>query len=308
MEKLSGMRKYRILVAAVVGVVLVTIMIILFAKLTTIRPGHVGVSVVKCGQGGVSPNPIPTGYYWRSLFCEEVIEYPTNVQTLLLSKSPHEGRSMDESITVTSVEGLPVNLDVSLSFTLDPAKVPAIYTKYRNNIDHIAHNFIRQTIREYLQSVFAQFTAEQLYSTKREEARVEVQNFLAKRLSSEGFVVQQFTVNETRVPDAVVQAINAKVAMIQESQKAEAQVRKTEAEAKQRIAQAQGEAEAKKLSADAEAYFNKTVAASITPEYVQYKALERWNGELPQMMTSGSAVPFVNVPAAKPAIIAPKTK
>src|SRR5262245_5230031 len=268
--------------------------VVLMATLTTIHPGHVGVSVRKCGGGGVAPDPIPTGYYWRSLFCEEVVEYPTSVQTLVLSQNPHEGRPVDESITVTSSEGLPVNLDVSLSFTLDPSKVPAIYTKYRNTIDHIAHNFVRQTIREGLQSAFAQFTAEQLYSTKREESRVEVQKFLSDRLGREGFVIQQFTVNETRVPQAVVEAINAKVAMIQESQKAEAQVRKTEAEAKQRVAQAQGEAEARRLSADAEAYFNKTVAASITPSYVQYRALEKWNGELPQMM-GGNAVPFINV-------------
>lgn len=294
------MQKYRLIAASVAGVVVLIVAVLLVASLTTIHPGHVGVSVRKCGGGGVSSDPIPTGYYWRSLFCEDVVEYPTSLQTLVLSRSPHEGHAIDESITVTSSEGLPVNLDVSLSFTLDPAKVPAIYTKFRNTIEMIAHNFIRQTIREGVQSVFAQFTAEQLYSTKREESRVEVQNFLGKRLSTEGFVIQQFTVNETRVPEAVVQAINAKVAMIQESQKAEAQVRKTEAEAKQRVAQAQGEADAKRLSADAEAYFNKTVAASITPEYVQYKALEKWNGELPQMMGTG-AVPFVNVTAGKPA-------
>lgn len=293
------MNKYRLIAAGVAGVVVVIGGILMVATLTTIHPGHVGVSVRKCGGGGVSSDPIPTGYYWRSLFCEDVVEYPTSVQTLVLSKSPHEGQPIDESIIVTSSEGLPVNLDASLSFTLDPAKVPTIYTKYRNAIDVIAHNFIRQTIREGVQSVFAQFTAEQLYSTKREESRVEVQNFLTKRLGSEGFIIQQFTVNETRVPEAVVQAINAKVAMIQESQRAEAQVRKTEAEAKQRVAQAQGEAEAKKLSADAEAYFNKTVAASITPEFVQYKALEKWNGELPQMMGTG-AVPFVNVTSTKP--------
>jgi len=295
------MQRYRLIAAGIAGVVVVIVGIVFAAMLTTIHPGHVGVSVKKCGGGGVSSEPIPTGYYWRSLFCEDVVEYPTSVQTLVLSKNPHEGQSNDESITVTSSEGLPVNLDVSLSFTLDPAKVPAIYTKYRNAIEVIAHNFVRQTVREGAQSVFAQFTAEQLYSTKREESRVEVQNFLIKRLSAEGFVIQQFTVNETRVPDAVMQAINAKVAMIQESQKAEAQVRKTEAEAKQRVAQAQGEAEAKKLSADAEAYFNRTVAASITAEYVQYKALEKWNGELPQMMGTG-AVPFVNVSAAKPLV------
>jgi len=291
------MRKFK-LVGIGGGVVAFVIAIYMYASLTTIHPGHVGVSVKKCGGGGVSTDPIPTGYYWRSLFCEEVVEYPTSVQTLVLSKNPHEGAPIDESITVTSSEGLPVNLDVSLSFTLDPAKVPAIYAKYRNDIDVIAHNFIRQTIREGVQSAFAQYTAEQLYSTKREESRVEVQAFLTKQLGAEGFNIQQFTINETRVPDAVVEAINAKVAMIQESQKAEAQVRKTEAEAKQRVAQAQGEAEAKKLTADAEAYFNKTVAASITPEYVDYKALEKWNGQLPQMMGS-SAVPFVNVSAPK---------
>ena len=288
------MKKYRLIAAGIAGIVVVIVGIFMLASLTTIHPGHVGVSVKKCSGGGVSPNPIPTGYYWRSLFCEEVVEYPTNVQTLVLAKSALEGRPVDESITVTSSEGLPVNLDVSLSFTLDPAKVPAIYTKYRNDIDHISHNFIRQTIREGLQSVFAQFTAEQLYSTKREESRLEVQTFVTQHLGIEGFIIQQFTVNETRVPDAVVQAINAKVAMIQESQKAEAQVHKTEAEAKQRVAQAQGEADAKRLSADAEAYFNKTVAVSITPAYVQYRALEKWNGTLPQMMGTG-AVPFVNL-------------
>jgi len=294
------MKKYMLIAAGLAGLVVVIGGMLMVASLTTIHPGHVGVSVKKCGGGGVSSDPIPTGYYWRSLFCEDVVEYPTSVQTLVLSKSPHEGQSIDESITVTSSEGLPVNLDVSLSFTLDPSKVPAIYTKYRNDITVIAHNFIRQTVREGLQSNFAQFTAEQLYSTKREESRVEVQGFITKRLGAEGFIIQQFTVNETRVPEAVVQAINAKVAMIQESQKAEAQVRKTEAEAKQRVAQAQGEADSKRLSADAEAYFNKTVAASITPEYVQYKALERWNGELPQMMGGSGAVPFVNLNAAKP--------
>jgi regulator of protease activity HflC (stomatin/prohibitin superfamily) len=292
------MQKLRFIAAAGAAVAVLVVGVVLAASLTTIHPGHVGVSVKKCGGGGVSPNPIPTGYYWRSLFCEDVIEYPTNVQTLILAKDMSEGRAADESITVTSSEGLPVNLDVSASFTLDPAKVPTIYTKYRNDIAHISHNFIRQTMREGLQSVFARFTAEQLYSTKREESRVEVQAFLTEKLGAEGFVIQQFTVNETRVPEAVVQAINAKVAMIQESQRAEAQVRKTEAEAKQRVAQAQGEADAKKLSADAEAYFNKTVAASITPEYVEYKALEKWNGELPQMMGT-SAVPFVSVPAPK---------
>src|ERR1043165_5960305 len=101
------MRKYRLIAAAIAGVVVVIGGLLILASLSTIHPGHVGVSVKKCGGGGGSSNPIPTGYYWRSLFCEDVVEYPTSVQTLVLSRSPHEGRSVDESITVTSSEGLP---------------------------------------------------------------------------------------------------------------------------------------------------------------------------------------------------------
>src|SRR6185295_18500216 len=99
------MKNYRVIAAGIAGIVVLIGGILLVASLTTIHPGHVGVS----------SNPIPTGYYWRSLFCEDVVEYPTSVQTLVLSKSPHEGMSIDESITVTSSEGLPVSLDVSVS-------------------------------------------------------------------------------------------------------------------------------------------------------------------------------------------------
>jgi regulator of protease activity HflC (stomatin/prohibitin superfamily) len=298
------MKNYRVIAAGIAGIVVLIGGILLAASLTTIHPGHVGVSVRKCGGGGVSSNPIPTGYYWRSLFCEDVVEYPTSVQTLVLSKSPHEGMSIDESITVTSSEGLPVSLDVSVSFTLEPAKVPAIYTKYRNDISVIAHNFVRQTIREGLQSIFAQFTAEQLYSTKREESRLEVQAFLSKHLGIEGFVIQQFTVNETRVPDAVVQAINAKVAMIQDAQKTEQETRKIRALAEQKVAAAEGDAKAKRAMADAEAYYNKTVAGSVTAPLIQYKTLEvqmdairKWNGTMPYM--TGGAVPFINMSGVK---------
>src|SRR5438552_2956392 len=83
-------------------------------------------------------------------------------------------------------EGLPINVDVSLNFTLESARVPAIYVKFRGDLDHIKQMFMRQSVREGLQEVFAKYTAEQLYSTKRQEARVEVQKFLSERLGVEG--------------------------------------------------------------------------------------------------------------------------
>ncbi len=267
---------------------------VLYAKLEYVPPGHVGVSVQKCGGGGVQQTPIPTGYYWRALFCEEVVRYSVSLQTLVLARTRAEGQALDESITVTSSEGLPIGVDVSMSFTLDTPKVPAMYQKFRNDLDHIKHMFMRQTVREGLQETFSKFTAEQLYSTKRQEARVEVQKFLFDRLGADGFIIQQFTLNETRVPEAVVTAINAKVAMMQDAQRSEQEVRKSRALADQAVAQAEGQARAKRAIADAEAYYNTTVAKSLSNDFVQYKAIEKWDGKLPTM-TGGGALPFINL-------------
>ena len=294
----------RVMVTVVgVGFALVVVGAIVFAKLTVIDPGHVGVSVQRCsgaGGTGVRPTPIPAGFYWRELFCESVVEYPISLQTIVLTQRSTEGSVNDDSITVNSSEGMPINVDTSLSFTLDGAKVPMIYTKYRNDLDHIKHTFIRQTIRESLQATYARYSAEQLYSDKREISRAEAQKYLLEKLSEDGFVITQFTINETRVPEQVKNAINAKVAMIQDAQKTEQETRKIRALADQKVAAAEGDAKAKRAMADAEAYYNKTVAGSVTAPLIQYKTLEvqmdairKWNGTMPQM--TGGAVPFINL-------------
>lgn len=290
-------------IAMVVGVVVFFIALVVgvvcCAKLETIRPGHVGVSVAKCGnntQGtGVKKEPIPAGYYWRELICEEVLSYPTSIQTLILTKAHTEGSPNDDSITVNSSEGMPISVDTSMSFTLDGAKVPNLYTKYRNDLDHIKTTFLRQTIREALQATFAKYTAEQLYSSHKEKARAEAQQYLQEKLGVDGFVLAQFTVNELRVPEQVTRAINAKVAMIQDAQRSEQEVRKTEALAKQHVAEAEGKAKAKRAIADAEAYYNMTVAKSITPALIQYEGLRKWNGTLPHYLGGNAPMPFVQV-------------
>lgn len=266
------------------------------AKLEQIEPGHVGVSVKKYGGGKVSDKPIPVGYYWRELFCEQVIEYPISMQNLILDG--------DDSIAVTSSEGLNINLDIALNFALDPLRVPSIYERWRSEIGDIAHKFLRQTVREALQTTFAKYTAEELYSTKKEIARVEAEKILIAKLGPEGFVIAQFTLNRIEPPEAVVTAINAKVAMIQDAQRSEQEVRKKEAQARQKVAEAKGDADSTKARAEgeaasitvraqAQAAANLLLAKSITPELIQYEQTRKWIGILPQV--TGGSIPMLNI-------------
>lgn len=60
-----------------------------------------------------------------------------------------------------------------------------------------------------------------------------------------------------------------------------AEIKQAEAEAKKKVAVAEGDAQAKRIQADAEAYYNAQVASSLTPEMVQLKQVEKWDGKLP---------------------------
>jgi regulator of protease activity HflC (stomatin/prohibitin superfamily) len=265
-------------------------------KYERIEPGYVGVSVTKCSGGGVSQTPIPSGIYWRELFCEDVVEYPISMQNLILQGS--------EGIVVNSSEGLGVEVDTALNFTLEAAKVPGIYSKWRADIESISHKYIRQTIREGLQLTFAKYTAEELYSTKKEVARGEVEKYVVGKLAPEGFLLSQFTVNRIQPPAAVIEAINQKVAMVQQAQRSEQEVRKKQAEAAQAIAvaegaakavmaQASGEAESIRLRAEAQAKANRVLQESLTPALIEYEKMRRWNGQLPTYQGAGTPMIMV---------------
>ena len=61
---------------------------------------------------------------------------------------------------------------------------------------------------------------------------------------------------------------------------------------------AKGEADARLITARAEAKANLILRASTSPNVLQYRALERWNGKLP-VMNGGGALPMLTFDASK---------
>lgn len=66
-------------------------------------------------------------------------------------------------------------------------------------------------------------------------------------------------------------------------------MKKAEANAKIAVAQAEGNAKAMKIKADAEAYYNRTIAASLSSQIIQEDWIEKWDGKLPTYMTNGQS-------------------
>ena len=271
---------------------LVGLAIIIPSTFTYITPGNVGIVIHKLG-GGVDSRPLGPGLHFRNPLTTGIEEYPTYMQTLVLTRGGSEGAN--DEINVNSVEGQPVSLDVSLSFELEAAGVPNLYSTFRTDIASIQHGFVRQTIRQALQEVVGGQEIAAILGPKKAEVVNRTQALLSERLAPYGFVVKQFTVNEIRAPQSVMDAIGAKNVMQQQALTAQNELQKNIYQAQGDSIKAAGRAMAILAEARAQAEANQLLSQSITQTLVQYEMTKRWDGKMPQV--SGSAVPMIQLPA-----------
>lgn len=262
---------------------------------TYVSPGHVGIKIDRTG-GGVERVPLGPGIHGVVPMVSTVEEYPTYMQTMVLTRGRTEGSENNDEINVNSVEGQPVSMDVALSFELDGSRVPMLYQTFRTDIGHIQAGYMRQSVRQALQEVVGQEAIADLIGPKKAVVTAKVQALLTERLAPYGIVVKQFTINELRPPESVIQAINAKNVMAQQALTAENELKKNTFQAQGDSIKAAGRAKAITAEAEAQARANKLLSESITPTLVSYEMAKKWNGAMPQV--SGSAMPMIQMPGS----------
>jgi prohibitin 2 len=121
-----------------------------------------------------------------------------------------------------------------------------------------------------------------------------VQTLISQRLSQYGIIVKQFTINELRAPPAVIEAINQKNVMQQQSLTAENELQKNKFQAQGDSIKGAGRAKAILAEAEAQAKANILLSQSITPTLVSYEMAKRWDGKMPQV--TGGAMPMIQMP------------
>ena len=277
--------------------ILAAVLVTLPAMLTYINPGHVGIVIHRAG-GGVDRTPWGPGLHLRNPLLTAVEEYPTFMQTLVLTRGNTEGSPNNDEINVNSQEGQPLSVDVSMSFELDPTRVPALYQTFRTDVNTIQHGYVKQTIRQALQEVIGGEQIAEIIGPKKAEAVARAQRLISERLAPSGIVVKQFTLNELRAPEAVMQAINQKNVMQQQALTAQNELQKNTFQAQGDSIKAAGRAKAITAEAEAQARANQLLSQSITPTLVQYEMTKKWNGQMPQV--SGGATPLIQLPLQRP--------
>ncbi len=275
------------------AVTLLAVLVLLPNTFTYVNPGYVGI-VIHRGGGGVDPVPLGPGVHGRVPFLTGIEEYPIFLKTIILARSSTEGSGLNDEINVNSVEGQPLALDVSLSFQLDQAHTPQLYTMFRTDINQITHGYVKQTIRQALQEVVGTEPVADVIGPKKAEVTNKVTALIAKHLQPLGFDVKQFTINELRAPSQVMEAINQKNVMQQQALTAQNELQKNTFNAQGDSIKAAGRAKAITAEAEAQARANTLLAQSITPTLVQYQIANKWDGKLPTV--SGGGTPLIQLP------------
>lgn len=265
---------------------------------TRIGPGNVGIKVDLAGsQRGVEDLPIRTGWVFYNPAGSKVVEYPTYVQTAKWTRDLNEGRPINEEISFNTLQGLTVYGDVSLSYHLDPAKVPAFYVKFRSDdIDQFTHGFLRNVARDSMNRVAANYTVEEIMGEKKPEMEQRSRDELQSEVKDIGVVIEQFGfIGSPRPPESVVAAINAAQQAKYIAQQKQNELLQSQADAAKQVAAAEGQAKAQIAIAQGEAESNRLRAASISSQIIEWQKLAvtdrwiaRWNGSMPQVQAGGN--------------------
>ena len=275
--------------------------VVAFAFLMTgcsdVPSGYVGIKVNLLGsEKGVDIQELGTGRYWIGVN-EKLYTFPVFSQNQVWTKDQNEGSPNDDSVTFNTEEGLSVNTDIGISYSIDPKRVSLIFQKYRKGIDEITSIYMRSMVRDALVAEASVRSMESIYGRGKSDFIDSVQRRVIAQTEPLGIIVEKiYLIGELRLPPSIISSINAKIEATQKTAQRENEVAQSKAEADKLEQTARGEANSKLLLAEAEAKAIKIKgdALSANPKLVELSAVEKWNGVLPQYMM-GSSTPFINL-------------
>jgi regulator of protease activity HflC (stomatin/prohibitin superfamily) len=269
---LGGLDKTRL----TIGIAAVVLILVSWSSVGSVEAGYRGVVT---RFGAVTGRVLPEGIYAVMPLAETVEQMDVQVGA---EKKGSDAASRDLQRVAT---------EVTLNYYLDPNSVHLIYQTLRRDA---VPRIIDPAIQEAVKAATAHYNAEQLI-TERETVKGEIESSLRTRLASHHIIVDTVSITDFKFTDVFNDSIEAKVKATQEALRAQNELERVKMEAAQKVEQAKAEAESLRLQ-----------RAEITPEMLrlrmieaQTKAIDKWNGQLPQQMFAGgdgaAPVPIVDV-------------
>ena len=254
-----------------------------------INSGEMGI---KATTGKFEPVPMDPGFHLFIPFIQQVFIVDTKVRIMNYSSIEDLGEVMQRgsgikknaAISVLDARGLPVSIDLTVQYKLEPSTAPQTIATWGLAWED---KIINPVVRDVTRSVVGKFNAEEL-PQKRNEIAVNIEDGIRKAIDAQpGQPVELLTVQlrEILLPAKIKEQIEKVQVAKQEvertryeveiaNQQALKRAAEAEGQAKARQINAQGEANAVKIEAEADAYANKKISESISEPLLKLRQIE----------------------------------
>lgn len=282
-------RKYTIRYSIII---LSLVLLWIFFPLRIVPSGYIGVLTV---FGKISKSPRQPGLHIILPIVMNIHKLDTRLKSYEVQAS---AASKDLQI---------VNTVISVQHSLNPLNAPQSFAAI-GDLNQFDITVVSPSVLESLKAVTARYTAEELITKRhvvKEETSTAIQDFINHTVDDKG-ISGALHISNVAIKDFVFSqdfnaSIEAKVKALQDSLRA-----KNEKE--RRITEAEAGAREKELAADADAYQieklsiqrasaieRESKALSQNPLLIQLRAIEKWQGNVPQFVGGGQPVPFVDI-------------
>jgi regulator of protease activity HflC (stomatin/prohibitin superfamily) len=285
------------------GLVLALVLFLLaavYSSFAIIQPGNVGV-VFNRFSGALKT--VGQGVAWRVPWITQVQSYPIALRTYTMVSRAGEGSMQgDDSIDLPTREGQHIRQDISVTYNTSEEKAGDVFRSFRGaDISEIEATFVRRTIITVAQNEAGQMSLTDLISNQRGALQEHVRETLQVQMEKMGFNVDKVNLGASHLPDAIEKQMQQKMGAQQQAQQADYELQRQQTLAKAKVAEAEGDAQAQLVKARAMAEGNRLLQETLSPLLIQSKAIEKWNGALPQF-TGGGALPFLNMKDLAPGV------
>jgi len=275
--------KIQIVLVSIVSVMLFGLVLLLRSE-QQISPGKTGVLIT---LGEVQDDYLAEGLNWVNPFWDDVIEIDTRIRK-------HEIDCEAGSKDLQQIKAI-----IAVNYRFIQVKVPEIYQSIGNE-ESFEVNILTSAIHESVKAVIAKYDAEELLK-ERSDVRKNMENALKLKLDNilqDAFIVSAFNIIDFDFTDVFNKAIETKTVAAEKAKQSINEIVQERAEADKKIETARGKAESVKLIASASAaaiiveaeararaIFVEGKVLRDNPQILRLRAIERWNGALPRVIT-----------------------
>jgi regulator of protease activity HflC (stomatin/prohibitin superfamily) len=181
--------------------VLVPLFFLRACVMTYVPPGMIGVRQISYGPGkGLQKEPVGPGYRREIAGYEKIQTFPRDIQVVEFTNNPAEssaGHRQMPAINVPTVDGYPVDVDVSVLYRLkDPYKVASKFGFGKGYEESVVIRFTDFLVKRYL----GDLRAEQFYHEARLAKVTTLRNDLAQRLTPNGLELTDVLIRQYDYP------------------------------------------------------------------------------------------------------------